>query len=80
MGGLGPIEDVAGHEHHGRGDLEDPLDRLVKGTGDIGLSNISTPLHISESPITEMQIRQVRDDHCVSGPAVLSASGLRTHP
>ena len=66
---------------HGNPAMVTPnLDRLVKGTGDIGLSNISTPLHISESPITEMQIRQVRDDHCVSGPAVWSASGLRTHP
>ena len=96
VGGLGPIEYVARHEHHRGSDLDDLLDRLVERTSDIGLSNISALLDISKRPITEVQIRQVSDDHGVSGPAALSASegsdsvtstaptlssmGFRTHP
>jgi len=54
MGGFGPIEYVARDEHRSRSDLDESLDRLVKRTCDIGLSNISALLDISERSITEV--------------------------
>jgi hypothetical protein len=54
--GFGPVEHVTRDENGGRRDLDYPLDRLVKRTSDIGLSDISALLHSSERPIAEVQI------------------------
>ena len=54
--GFRPVEHVPRDENRGRCDLEDPLDRLVKRTSDVGFSDISALLHMSERPITEVQI------------------------
>jgi len=54
VGGFGSIEYVTRDEHYRRSDLDEPLDRLMKRTCDIGLSNISALLDISERSITEV--------------------------
>jgi hypothetical protein len=54
--GFGPVEHVTHYENRGRCDLDDPLDRLVKCTSDVGFPDISALLHRSECPITEVQI------------------------
>jgi hypothetical protein len=56
VGRFGPVEHVTRDENRRRCDLKDPLDRLVKRTSDIGFSDISALLHMSERPITEVQI------------------------
>jgi hypothetical protein len=53
---FGPVEHITRDENGGRCDLENPLDRLVKCTSDVGFSDISALLHMSECPITEVQI------------------------